>query len=384
MKTPKANNLKKTFSSLPLKWYYDEKQFQKELNKIWSHNWVYVCHESSLIDNLSYKTITISKQSILILKDKEGSILAYLNTCKHRGSIILNNLQGKLKSNVLVCPYHQWSYNASDGFLLKTSSKPNEDFDISKYGLKKIQLKIWNGLIFINLSSKKSFSLKKVFQYFDKSISKIDISKFELGFTWTKEVKCNWKIYWENYSECLHCPNIHPELSKLVPLYQRRLVDVKDVENWKILKKNSDPKFQGGLRKGADTWSSDGSSQGHYIKNLQEEIHTKGQIYISSWPSMFLGVYGDHIRTVRILPLLDNKIQLTAEWLFQKETLQDPKYDIKNVTDFGILVMKQDADACELNQKGVYNYNNEKGVLMPEEYIIKDFHDWIRKSIRSN
>ena len=80
MKTPKANNLKKTFSSLPLKWYYDEKQFQKELNKIWSHNWVYVCHESSLIDNLSYKTITISKQSILILKDKEGSILAYLNT----------------------------------------------------------------------------------------------------------------------------------------------------------------------------------------------------------------------------------------------------------------------------------------------------------------
>ena len=46
--------------------------------------------------------------------------------------------------------------------------------------------------------------------------------------------------------------------------------------------------------------------------------------------------------------------------------------------------MKQDADACELNQKGVYNYNNEKGVLMPEEYIIKDFHDWIRKSIRSN
>ena len=111
---------------------------QKELNKIWSHNWVYVCHESSLIDNLSYKTITISKQSILILKDKEGSILAYLNTCKHRGSIILDNLQGKLKSNVLVCPYHQWSYNASDGFLLKTSSKPNEDFDISKYGLKKM------------------------------------------------------------------------------------------------------------------------------------------------------------------------------------------------------------------------------------------------------
>ena len=99
---------------------------------------------------------------------------------------------------------------------------------------------------------------------------------------------------------------------------------------------------------------------------------------------MFLGIYGDHIRIVRILPLTNNKIQLTAEWLFQKETIEDPKYDIKNVTDFGILVMKQDADACELNQKGVYNYNNEKGVLMPEEYIIKDFHDWIRKSISSN
>ena len=57
---------------------------------------------------------------------------------------------------------------------------------------------------------------------------------------------------------------------------------------------------------------------------------------------------------------------------------------MNNVSDFGILVMQQDSDISELNQKGVYNLSNKKGTLMPEEYIIKDFHDWLRRKLRTN
>ncbi|MAV83144.1 MAG: hypothetical protein CMI90_06755 [Pelagibacteraceae bacterium] len=380
----KANNLKKTYRSLPLGWYYEENQFKKEIKNTWSRDWIYVGHENSIKEKLEYITINIFKYNILILRDKFSKVRAYFNTCSHRGSIIADNSKGKFKSNVLICPYHQWSYDPSDGSLLGTTSKTNKDFNKKNCSLTKIQLKIWNGLIFINLGVKTSFSIKKVFQYYDKSLSKIDLSKFKIGRTWKKKVNCNWKIYWENFSECLHCPNIHPELSKLVPLYQRRIVDIKDVENWKILKKKKDPKFSGGLREGAETWSFNGSAQGHYIENLKKEIQTKGQIYISTWPSMFLGVYGDHIRIVRILPISNEEIELSAEWLFEEKTLKDPKYDMNNVSDFGILVMQQDSDISELNQKGVYNLSNKKGTLMPEEYIIKDFHDWLRRKLRTN
>jgi len=98
---------------------------------------------------------------------------------------------------------------------------------------------------------------------------------------------------------------------------------------------------------------------------------------------MFLGIYGDHIRIVRLVPLDEEHVELTAEWLFEPSTLNDKKYNKKNVIDFAILVMNQDASISELNQKGVKNFNaKEEGVLMPEEYIIKDFHNYIKNKIK--
>ena len=118
----KFYSLTKSVNSIPLKWYYDLNHFEKEQSKIFNKEWIYVCHENNLKESLSYLTIKVSKVDILILKDKLNVLKAYLNTCRHRGSVICSNQNGKLKNNILICPYHQWSYNASDGKLLKTSS----------------------------------------------------------------------------------------------------------------------------------------------------------------------------------------------------------------------------------------------------------------------
>ena len=96
---------------------------------------------------------------------------------------------------------------------------------------------------------------------------------------------------------------------------------------------------------------------------------------------MFLGIYGDHIRIVRLIPVNSEEVELTAEWLFPETTLADPDYKMGNVVDFGILVMKQDASISEVNQRGVYNLGKSSGVLMPEEYIIKNFHQYVKKKI---
>ena len=44
--------------------------------------------------------------------------------------------------------------------------------------------------------------------------------------------------------------------------------------------------------------------------------------------------------------------------------------------------MQQDGEACELNQKGIYNPGINAGVLMPEEYEVKRFQDWVRKKLQ--
>ena len=370
--------------SLPFSWYFKENHFKKELDKIWSNEWIYACHENNIKKPLSYITLQISQFNIIILRDKNGKICSYLNTCNHRGSTLCKDERGTLKSGLLSCPYHQWSYDSSDGRLIKTSSfVVPKNFNKSKLGLKKIKLKIWNGLIFINLSEKNSrWNVKSRFQDYDSVISQIEFEKFELGHRWNKIINCNWKIFWENYSECLHCPNIHPELSDLVPIYSRRLMDIKEDPNWKEKVENNDPKFSGGLRKGSETWSLDGSAQGKIINKLKNKKEFNGHIYITNWPSMFLAIFTDHVRVVRMLPIDSEHTKVSAEWLFEKSTLDDRSYDKKNVIDFAIKVMMQDSDACELNQKGIYNPRINSGILMPEEYEVKRFQDWVRKKVR--
>ena len=375
--------LKKTTKSLPLAWYFKSKHYEKELSKIWTEGWIYACHEKNLKNPLSFITLNISSLDVIILKDKFDNLVAYFNTCRHRGSQICIKKRGNLRNNILTCPYHQWSYNASNGQLLKTSSfRLPKNFQSSKYSLKKINLRLWNGLIFVNLSNKKiKWSIKNMFQDYDTSINKLGLKDFEIGHVWKKKIQCNWKIFWENYSECLHCPNVHPELTNLVPVFNRRLNDIKDDPNWKKLKKTNNPKFQSGLRKGAETWSKDGSAQGHKIKFFLNEKNFPGHIYITTWPSMFLVICVDHIRIVRILPKNSEEIELNVEFLFEKKTNFDPRYDKKNVIDFATLVMTQDGNVCEINQKGLYNNNLKAGILMPEEYEIKRFHDWLRKKL---
>ena len=100
--------LKKTEKSLPLNWYFNQNQFDKEIRKVLSKEWLYICHEHALSQPLSFHTVEISKFNILLVRDKEGNMNAYYNSCSHRGSILKKEKNGKLKSNLLICPYHQW------------------------------------------------------------------------------------------------------------------------------------------------------------------------------------------------------------------------------------------------------------------------------------
>jgi Rieske 2Fe-2S family protein len=331
---------------------------------------------------LSFHTVEISKFNILIVRDKEGEINAFYNSCSHRGSILKKEKSGKLKSNLLICPYHQWSYNASNGNLVRTTSIIDpKNFRKDENCLIKVKIKVWNGLVFINMNKNAKWNAKKVFPDYSDAFSQLNVSDYQIGHTWKKKIKCNWKIFWENYSECLHCPNLHPELSDLVPIYGRRLVDIKDDPNWKRFTHHDDPKYKGGMKKGTETWSMNGSAQGHRVEYLENQTDFPGYIYMTTWPSMFLAIFTDHIRMVRILPLSEELTEVTAEWVFRKETLKDKKYSMKNVVDFAVLVMKQDAEACELNQKGIHNPTRKNGTLMPEEYEIKRFHSWLRKKL---
>ncbi len=370
------NGLTTLEKTLPSHFYFDADHYARELRSIWSHNWIYLCRSADLEGPRSYRTFTIGTQNLVVLRDETGVLRAFHNTCRHRGSVLCRQAQGRLKSDLLTCPYHAWSY-ALNGELKRTPTlSPIEGFDRADYPLYPVALKEWRGLLFVNLAGDEAASSGPVADRGSDRLDNWPLEDLVSGHVYEKTVRCNWKVFWENFSECLHCPGIHPELCDVVPIYGRLITGERDDPNFAAHADSDDPALKGGLRRGAQTWSMDGLVHGATIPGLSEAERHAGHSYVTSLPSVFIVAHVDYVRVVRVRPLGPELTELHAEWLFPADTLEHRDFDLENVTSFPTLVLDQDAEACEMNQQGLHSRAHAHGVLMAEEHYIKQFYDW--------
>jgi len=373
------NGLTEHTEGLPAEAYFEQRHYERELQRIWYRNWVYVGRSNPLARARSYRTFELGDQKILLVRDDEGVLQGFHNTCRHRGAALCREPEGLMRTGAIICPYHAWVYNLQ-GRLLRTSSKVHAGgFDAADYPLYKISVKEWNGFIFVALTDHPP-PFDKIF---DLPLDRLDawpLAELVVGHVLSKTIASNWKIFWENYNECLHCPGVHPKLSQLVPIYGRGLLEERDDPEWGAHAEDADPKYKGGLRSGAATWSLDGRA-GTPFSDLSEADRRAGHIYMTSLPSVFLVGHVDYVRVVRLLPLGPEKTELRVEYLFAPQTLADPQFDLRNVVDFTNLVMTEDAEVCALNQRGLHAGPHARGVIMPEEYVIRQFHEWLHAEL---
>jgi len=121
--------------------YFDPRHYERELQRIWYRNWVYVGRSSDVEGHRAFSTFDLGNQKILLIRDDMGALQGFHNTCRHRGAALCREPKGKLKSGTIVCPYHAWVYNLQ-GDLLRTSSKSHASgFDVADFPLYKISVR---------------------------------------------------------------------------------------------------------------------------------------------------------------------------------------------------------------------------------------------------
>ena len=366
--------------SLPASFYFDPAHHQLEMTRIWYRNWIYVCRSSDIGAPRTFRTLEVGDQSILVVRGEDRLARAFHNTCRHRGAALCRTSEGRFSSAGIVCPYHSWRYSLR-GELLQTSSRQQGDgFDRRDFSLYSLPVSEWNGFIFAALTNAPPpFSAS-----FDLPLNRLDdwqLGELVVGHTLRKTIQCNWKVFWENYNECLHCPGVHPRLAQLVPLFGRALLERRDDPSWQDHADDDDPKYGGGLRTGAESWSMDGKPVGVPFPRVSPEDRKAGHVYLTSVPSMFMVAHVDYVRVVRLRPLGPERTEMSIEFLFLPETLADPKRDLMNAVEFTNIVMSEDAEICELNQRGLRALPHAGGVLMPEEYAIRQFQNWVRSEL---
>jgi Rieske 2Fe-2S family protein len=361
--------------SLPAAWYHDADHFRRELAAIWSRQWIYAGRAADL-PPMTVRRLALAGENLILVKDADGQLSCFHNTCRHRGAELCAAESRKLKSKLITCPYHEWAYDLSGRLVRVPYASPTADFRKEEHGLLKVAVKLWNGFIFVCLAD----TPPPFEQAPDMGADALDnwpIADLVTGHTLVKTLACNWKVFWENYNECLHCPGIHPELCEAVPVYGRGYMAPEEAPGWKP----SDEPKQSPLRHGARTWSLNGQTCGPEFPALTEAQRIAGHNFVTLWPTMYVVAHVDYVRVVSLRPLSPETTELRAEWLFPRETLESPGFDLANVTGFATLVIEQDGAASEMNQRGLKSSAFKAGRLMPQEFDVYRFQQWVRRQL---
>jgi len=211
LKTSKT--LKAGSKTLPRNYYTQPDILRQEFINIFQNNWICIGRNSDLTDKGQYITVQLGDESAIVLKDKKDEIKAFFNVCRHRGTRICNNQEGKF-SNTIQCPYHGWTYDLNGKLVGSPHMEKINDFKKIDYPLFPIQIKEWEGFIFINLSKNPS-EFKLEYKPLINRFSEWGINDIEIYKSKVYNVNCNWKLIIQNFSECYHCPMIHKSLSEI-------------------------------------------------------------------------------------------------------------------------------------------------------------------------
>jgi Rieske 2Fe-2S family protein len=303
---------------------------------------------------------------------------AFHNTCRHRGSLLCLNESGRFRNGRIVCPYHAWVYSL-DGELQRTPRRvETDDFNTGDYPLYKVALEIRAGFVFINLAEAPGKPFAPALAEEMELIADWPLAELGLAYQQKQQIQCNWKIFWENFMECYHCPGVHPDLCKVVPMYGKGFTERDDLPKNSGLYRDTEHSL---LTTGAVTWSADGLTPLPMFDGLTPDQQAVGMTFATLLPSVYFVAHVDYLRSVRVLPLGPEETQLTVSWFLHAETLENSKIDVQRLIGFGSQVVEEDGRVCESNQKGIHSLRHKEGVLVPQEYEVLDFNNWVRERL---
>jgi glycine betaine catabolism A len=358
--------------TLPGRYYKSRELFAEEQEKIFARRWLCVGREEQLANPGDYFLQPVGTESIIVLRDRAGTLRAYYNVCRHRGTAMCWEPRGRL-ANTIQCPYHAWTY-ALDGRLLAAPSVDElEDFRKEDYPLHRVGVASWEGFLFINLSPDEAEPFEEAFAPLLGRFSRFNMPGLRVGRRIDYDVRANWKLIAQNYSECYHCAPIHPALTKITPPTSG--------ENDLF-----EGPFLGGymvINEGAESLTMSGRACGLPVGDLSGEDHRR-VYYYAIFPNMLLSLHPDYVMCHTLWPADPGHTRITCEWLFNPETLaraERGEFDIDDGVKFWDMTNRQDWEVCERSQDGVVSRAYQPGPYSRRESLSVQFDREVLKAL---
>ena len=358
-------------SLLPKRAYHDPAIFDWERQHVLRRDWVMVAREEDVPEPGTYTLVDIDGENIIVVRGRDEVLRAFFNVCRHRGTAVAEEACGKVVR--FQCPYHAWIYDLEGNLVRAKHTEDLDDFSFEQFGLAPIRLDTWQGFIFLNLDPDAAPLASQLGDLVDHW-SRFDFTSLRSAKRVEYEVDANWKFIAENYSECYHCPGVHPQLNKLTPY---------------DLGGDFDPNgaWQGGWNELVDTAEtmSMGAEAGHGSANGRPSmcgitpLDERRIYYFVLWPMAFLSIHPDYLLVHRLVPHGPDRTTIVCHWLFEADTIAAPGFDPSDAVAFWDLTNQQDWHVCELQQQGTRSsswvagrYSNQEASVHAFDQMIAD------------
>ena len=355
--------------TLPAKYYIDAEHFNREMEVLFGRMWICTGRTEQIERPGQFFVRDVLGESVIVTRSTSSSVRAFYNVCRHRGTRLCTEPAGVFAGSIQ-CPYHAWTYDL-DGRLI---GAPHMDdvphFRKDTYPLHQINADVWDGHIFLNFSEEPT-PLATQLADLPAKFRPWQMENLRLGHRIVYDVKANWKLLIQNYSECLHCPNLHPALNRLSHYLSGENEPLRAT-------------YMGGrmdLRPGVATLSMDGSCPREFLPGLSAD-DVRRVYYYAVFPNMLLSLHPDYMLVHTLWPVGPDHTMNICEWHFHPETLAKPGFTASDAIEFWDMTNRQDWHVCELSQAGISSrayapgpYSNREDLLYSFDRMIVELHD---------
>jgi choline monooxygenase len=352
--------------TMPAFTYTSPEFYQREVERIWRKTWNFIGSADQIRNNGDYFTLNFAGVPTIVLRDHEGKIRAFANTCRHRGSELLD---GKGNCKVIVCPYHSWTYELNGNLRGTPEMDKTRNFDKTDYGLISIAIDTWGNFLFINFD-KNPEPLEKHLGDLPEKLAPYRLENMALARRKTFEMDCNWKLFVENAKESYHIATVHRATIN-------QYASAKAAGYW-VEKATGDYVVTFAQHEGSMALLK-GAKGFPIIESLEGRREAGGTYAPLIYPSTYLACTIDCAWYLEMHPISVNKTYMVHGALFPRDRLDRPDFEevAKNYYQRWDITIEEDILASVRQQRGLETPFAPPGRFSHREPLVHEIDNWI-------
>lgn len=342
--------------------------YERESERIFAHAWLCVAHADQLEPDGGPLPCQAENHQLILVRDAAGEIHAFRNVCRHRGSVLVTEENCQRMGQCIQCPYHAWTYDRQGQLRSAPNMEGVAGFVKEEYGLIDVPCGEYGGFVWVSLQPQEP--LETYLTPLASVFTDWSTDELQLAAKLHYNVQANWKLIFQNYSECYHCPGVHPALNRLTP-YQGAA---------NVLHDGAILGGPMGLGDGCDTMSTSGRWVGRCLPRLNAD-QSRSVYYFTVFPSIFFSAHPDYVLVHQVQRVDVRRSAVTCWFLFHSETVREVDFDPQPAVAFWDQTNREDWRVCELTQAGMEDPGYVPGPYSELESVVAAFDRHYRQQL---